>query len=62
MAKRGDRVEVYRDTAGGWRWRRRAGNHRTTADSGEAYLTRWGCRWAARRNNPGVPIVDRPTP
>lgn len=33
-------VEVYLDTAGEWRWRRRAGNGRIVADSGEGYVDR----------------------
>lgn len=56
---RGTRVEVYRDRARAWRWRRKAGNHRIVADSGEAYLTKWGATRAARKTNPGVRIVER---
>lgn len=56
--QRGERIEVYRDGGGGWRWRRRAGNNRTTASSGEAFRTRWGTRRAARKANPGVPVVN----
>jgi len=34
---------LYRDTAGGWRWRLIAGNGRIIADSGESYLHRQHC-------------------
>lgn len=43
MARYSDRnhkVEVYRDTAGKWRWRFRASNGRILADSAEGYTTR----------------------
>ncbi|HNH64689.1 MAG TPA: DUF1508 domain-containing protein [Thauera aminoaromatica] len=33
------KFELYR-AADGWRWRLRAANRRTVADSGEAYTTR----------------------
>lgn len=35
-----DRVEVYRDSAGEWRWRSVAGNGETITGSGEGYLDR----------------------
>ena len=31
------RVDVYQDDAGKWRWRQRASNGLTTADSGQSY-------------------------
>lgn len=31
------RVELYRDSSGEWRWRIKAANGRTLADSGEGY-------------------------
>lgn len=37
------RYEIYRDTAGQWRWRLVAGNGRIVA-SGEGYKTRPGAR------------------
>jgi uncharacterized protein YegP (UPF0339 family) len=40
---------IYRDSAGGFRWRLRAGNHRIVADSGESYVERSGARQAAER-------------
>jgi uncharacterized protein YegP (UPF0339 family) len=31
--------ELYKDSAGGWRWRLRAANGNIVADSGESYTT-----------------------
>ena len=42
-------VEVYRDTAGEWRWRLWASNGNVIADSGEGYTRRWSAKRAARR-------------
>lgn len=35
--------EKYRDSAGFWRWRLRAANHLTIADSGESYFNERDC-------------------
>lgn len=51
------RVEVYRDSAGEWRWRRIAANGNITGDSGQGYSRRWSARRAARRANPGTRVV-----
>ena len=40
------RFEVYRDRRGEWRWRFRAPNHRTLADSGEGYTNKTDCNMA----------------
>ena len=40
--------QVYRDIAGEWRWRGKAHNHVTIADSGEGYTTKTGCLRVAR--------------
>jgi uncharacterized protein YegP (UPF0339 family) len=40
---------VYLDAAKEWRWRLKLGNGRIIADSGEAYVTRKGALYAARR-------------
>ena len=40
-------VEVYRAKRG-WRWRLRAGNHKTIADSAESYTQRRHAERAAR--------------
>lgn len=34
--------EVFRDSAGEWRWRLVAGNGKTIADSGEGYQSKQG--------------------
>ena len=41
--------EYYQDRAGEWRWRLKANNGRTTADSGEGYSTEAGCKAAIER-------------
>ena len=40
---------IYRDNAGGFRWRLQAGNNRIVADSGESYVDRSGAKQAAER-------------
>ena len=34
---------IYQDNAGQWRWRLRAANGRTIADSGEGYANKHDC-------------------
>ena len=36
----GETVEFYKDAAGEWRWRAKAGNNEVVADSGEGYQNR----------------------
>jgi uncharacterized protein YegP (UPF0339 family) len=55
---RPDDLEIYRDTAGRYRWRRVAANGRIVADSGQSYRTSWGAKRAAKRSNPGLSIWD----
>ena len=38
-------VQIYQDEKGEYRWRARAGNNKTVADSGEGYVNR---AWAKR--------------
>lgn len=52
--------EVYRDRAGEWRWRLKAGNGRTVGDSGEGYASEHNARRAAehaRSNIAGAHIA-----
>lgn len=42
-----DRVVMYRDRNGEWRWRYVRSNGRVMADSGEGYKTKAACRKAA---------------
>lgn len=42
-------ITVYRDKAGGWRWRLKASNGRKVADSGEAYASQTNANRAAAR-------------
>ena len=37
------RFELYRDSAGGWRWRLRSQNGNVVADSAEGYVRREDC-------------------
>lgn len=53
----GDRVTVYQDDAGEWRWRRRSANGRTVADGAEGYARKDGALRAARRSNPERPRI-----
>lgn len=52
------RVELYRDPSGRFRWRRRAGNNRTVGASEQSFRYRWYARRDAKRDNPGVEIID----
>lgn len=40
------KAEIYKDVRGEWRWRIKARNHKTMADSGEGYSSRRKC-WQA---------------
>lgn len=46
-----DQVDVYRDKAGEWRWRRVAPNQQIIADSAEGYVHVEDCYAMARRVN-----------
>ena len=52
------KFELYQ-AADGWRWRLRAANRRTVADSGEAYSTRAHCRRAVSKLIDGVLAMFR---
>lgn len=58
----GDRVIVFKDEAGEYRWHRKAANNEIISDSGEGYADLPGARSAAERANPdlevGVTIID----
>lgn len=43
------KVEYYQDKKFMWRWHLKARNGKIVADSGEGYLTKFGCRRAARK-------------
>lgn len=47
-----DRLCIYPDDAGEWRWRLVAGNGRIIASSGEAFSSRWNAARAAAGANP----------
>jgi uncharacterized protein YegP (UPF0339 family) len=53
-------IHVYKGKGGSqrWRWRAVASNGQIVADSGEAYLTKWNCKRAARRVFPEAVIRD----
>lgn len=53
-----EKVEVYRDDAGEFRWRRLAGNGEPVSESGEGYVNHeWAVAQAAALNE-GVTVVD----
>lgn len=56
----GRRVEVYPRKDGEWGWRRIAANNQKTAGSGEGYKSPSAAERAAKRENPGIPIVRKP--
>lgn len=53
-----DHVDLYKDDAGEWRWRRVAANGNIVSDSGEGYVNRIDAREMAEKVNPGVPIEE----
>jgi len=56
---RKDRVSVYQDVGGEWRWRRKAPNGEIVAVSSESYTRRHDAEIAARSVNGGtVEYVD----
>jgi len=54
------RFELYRDSAGGWRWRLRSQNGNVVADSAEAYVRREDCEHGIDlvKGSATAPIVD----
>jgi uncharacterized protein YegP (UPF0339 family) len=52
------KVELYRDEAGEWRWRRRASNGQVVSVSGEGYVDRTHAREMAAQLNPDIEIVE----
>ncbi|WP_298953783.1 DUF1508 domain-containing protein [uncultured Methylobacterium sp.] len=54
------RFEIYRDSPGQWRWRLRAANGETIADSAEGYVRREDCEHgiALVRGAGEAPVVD----
>jgi uncharacterized protein YegP (UPF0339 family) len=50
----GDRVEIYPDAAGEWRWRRLATNGEVVSDSGEGYVRKTDAIGAAHAVNVDV--------
>lgn len=55
---RPDRTIVYQDSAGGWRWKRVAGNGEIIADSGESYTRMADAERAASRAFMGPDEVE----
>lgn len=53
------RVETYDRRDGDFGWRRISVNGNITATGGEGYTTKAGAEKAARRENPGIPVVDK---
>lgn len=45
-----DKLEVYKDAAGYWRWRRTAPNGQIVGASTEGYVNKADCEANARRN------------
>lgn len=43
------KLNIYKDHIGEWRWSLVAGNGNIIADSSEGYVTKWGCKRAARK-------------
>lgn len=46
---RRDKIEIFKDEAGEWRWRIKAANGKIVATSGEGFTRKWSARRAAKR-------------
>lgn len=55
---RGERLIVYPDGAGRYRWKKLAGNNRTISTSGQSFSGKYEAGRAAQDANPGVPIAE----
>jgi|PlaIllAssembly_1097288.scaffolds.fasta_scaffold01916_15 uncharacterized protein YegP (UPF0339 family) len=51
------RFEIYK-AKDGWRWRLIEANHKTVAESGEAYASKWNAKRAVRSLTRGIKVVD----
>lgn len=54
-----DTVEIYKDDAGEYRWRRVSENGRIVATSGEGYVDHYGAADAAARENADADVSDK---
>jgi uncharacterized protein YegP (UPF0339 family) len=45
-------LELYKDSGGSWRWRRKAGNGQITNPSGEAFASKSNAKRAAVKAHP----------
>jgi len=53
-----DHIELYRDVAGKYRWRRVAMNKNIIADSGQGYRSKYWAKRMAKKINPDLLIED----
>lgn len=56
-----DRLVMFRDATGEWRWRAVARNQRVVAASGESYHNHADCESIARRLFPAIPVDEETT-
>jgi uncharacterized protein YegP (UPF0339 family) len=54
------RYEMYKDKQSLWRWRLKAANGRTIADSGESYYNKQDCRAAIDlvKSSQNAPVIE----
>lgn len=53
--------EIYKDSAGAFRWRLKSANHQNIASSGESFTTKASAQNgidAVKRDAPGAEVVD----
>ena len=53
-----DKVEIYKDDKGEFRWRRKSPNGEPVSSSGEGYVSHEYIKGRAAQLNPGCLIVD----
>ena len=56
MSREGDRVTVFQDEVGEWRWNRKAENGEIIADSAEGYVDKGHAMQMAHELNPGIDL------
>jgi uncharacterized protein YegP (UPF0339 family) len=63
VAARRGWIEIYQDSGGSYRWRRRAGNGKITDNPGESFASKSNAKRAALRIHPELADrVREPTP
>ncbi len=58
MTSNGNRLEIFRDQSGDYRWRAISANHQIVGGSEEGYWSKWYCKRKARKQWPTAELKD----